>query len=99
MRFANPLLLLLLIIPIGYGVRAWLQRRRVPVQYVGFPALFLLPDQPESRRARWLPLLNAPRSGALLDPDSAGSERRPGDQAPLAQHHGRAGYLEQHEGG
>jgi len=65
MQFADPLLLLLLIVPIGYGLRTWLRRRRVPVQYFGFPALFLVPDQSRSGRARWLPLLNALRAAGL----------------------------------
>src|SRR5918998_2915001 len=36
------------------------------MQYVGFSALFLLPEHPESRRARWLPLLNALRVVGLI---------------------------------
>ena len=66
MRFADPLLLLLLAFPIGYALRTWLQRRRVPAQYVGFPALSLLPDQPQARRAQWLPLLNVLRLAGVV---------------------------------
>lgn len=65
MRFADPLFLVLLLVPIGYGIRAWMERRRVPVQYIGFPALRLLPDEPSPARARWLPLLTALRVAAL----------------------------------
>jgi Ca-activated chloride channel family protein len=58
--------MLLLIIPVGYALRSWLRRRRVPSQYVGFPALSLLPYQPRTGRARWLPLLNALRVAGLV---------------------------------
>jgi Ca-activated chloride channel family protein len=66
MRFDDPLFLLLLTIPIAYALRAWLHRRRVPGQYVGFPALFLLPDQAGTQRAQWLPLLNVFRLSGLV---------------------------------
>jgi Ca-activated chloride channel family protein len=65
MRFADPLLLLLLIIPLGYAARAWIRRRRVPSQYIGFPALPLLADHPTSGRARWRALLAVLRVSGL----------------------------------
>ena len=66
MRLADPLLLLLLIVPIGYAARAWIQRRRVPPEYIGFSALSMLADEQPSRRARWRPLLAVLRTIALV---------------------------------
>jgi Ca-activated chloride channel homolog len=61
MQFADPLVLLLLLIPLGSAGRGWLERRRVPPEYIGFPALSLLTDEPPTRRARWRPLLGVLR--------------------------------------
>ncbi|HET9464890.1 MAG TPA: VWA domain-containing protein [Gemmatimonadales bacterium] len=65
MRFADPLVLLLLAVPLGYALLAWLRRRRVPREHIGFPGLGFMPDLPPSRRARWRPLLPALRMGGL----------------------------------
>ena len=65
MRFADPLLLLLLAIPLAYAARAWSRRRRAPPEYIGFPALTHLFAEPESRRARWRPLLGVLRLSGL----------------------------------
>jgi Ca-activated chloride channel family protein len=51
MRFADPWLLLLLLVPIGLAVR--LVRRRLPAERIGFPVLGFLAGEPASRRARW----------------------------------------------
>jgi Ca-activated chloride channel family protein len=58
MRFAEPLLLLLLIVPLGYTVNRWLRRRRVPSEHIGFSALVFIGHAGSSRRARWRPLLD-----------------------------------------
>jgi Ca-activated chloride channel family protein len=65
MRFADPFLLLLLLVPFGLTLRAWLGRRRVPTEHIGFPALSLLPAELPGGRARWRPLLGALRVGGL----------------------------------
>ena len=66
MRLADPLLLLLLLVPIAYAARVWVRRRRVPSEYIGFPALTMLADEPSSYRARWRPLLAVLRTIALV---------------------------------
>jgi Ca-activated chloride channel family protein len=65
MRFADPLFLLLLAIPIGYAAITWVRRRRVPPEHIGFSALAFLHSIQPSRRARWRPLLPALRIGGL----------------------------------
>jgi Ca-activated chloride channel family protein len=65
MRFADPLLLLLLVVPLGYAVRLWLRRHRVPAEYIGFPALIFFGDRSPSRRERWRPVLGVLRVTAL----------------------------------
>ncbi len=65
MRFADPLLLLLLIIPLGYAIHGWARRRRVPPQHIGFPALAFLGNTAPGRRARWQPLLRGLRVAGL----------------------------------
>lgn len=65
MRFADPLFLLLLAVPLAYALLAWLRRRRVPREHIGFPGLAFMADLPPSRRARWLPLLPALRVSGL----------------------------------
>ena len=57
MRLANPLFLLLLVVPLGYAVGGLIRRRRVPGEYIGFSALPLLIDVQPTRRVRWRPLL------------------------------------------
>jgi Ca-activated chloride channel homolog len=51
MRFADPLLLLLLAWPAALAWRAL--RRRTPDAHMGFPALGFLDQAPQSRRVRW----------------------------------------------
>ncbi len=66
MRFADPLFLLLLLVPVGYAVIVWAQRRRVPAQYIGFSVLSVLAEAPPSRRARWQPVLKGLRLAGLI---------------------------------
>ena len=65
MRFADPLLLLLLCVPLGYAAQGWARRRRVPLEHISFPALAFMPGGGSSRRARWRPILSAFRVGGL----------------------------------
>jgi len=65
MRFADPLLLLLLVVPLGCAAFAWVRRRRVPPEHIGFPALAFLDDVRPTRRARWQPLLGVLRGSGL----------------------------------
>nr|MBA3761590.1 VWA domain-containing protein [Gemmatimonadales bacterium] len=65
MRFADPVLLLLLLLPVSTAARGWLQRRRVPPEHIGFPALAFLHGIEPSRRARWRPLLGVLRATGL----------------------------------
>ena len=65
MRFADPLALLLLAVPLGYAVLGWIRRRRVPPAHIGFPALAFLDQIRPSRRARWRPLLGVLRVSGL----------------------------------
>ncbi len=64
MRFADPWLLLLLVLPIGLAVRLVL-RRRAPAERIGFPVLGFLAGEPASPRARWRLLPDVVRIGAL----------------------------------
>jgi Ca-activated chloride channel homolog len=56
-RFADPLVLLLLVMPLGLAWRAWAARRRPPADRIGFPALGFLDKAPGARvgRHRWIP--------------------------------------------
>ncbi|MEP7225987.1 MAG: VWA domain-containing protein [Gemmatimonadales bacterium] len=65
MRFADPFVLLLLVVPLGYAALTWIRGRRVPPEHIGFPALAFLGDVPPSRRARWRPLLGVLRASGL----------------------------------
>jgi Ca-activated chloride channel family protein len=65
MRLANPLFLLLLLVPAAYAIRALILRRRVPGEYIGFSALPLLDDERPTRRVRWRPLLGILRVTGL----------------------------------
>ena len=57
MRFADPLVLVLLLAPLWLGWRAWSRRRRPPAERIGFPALGFLAGVSSARQARrrWLP--------------------------------------------
>lgn len=60
MRFADPELLLLLVIPLGYALWSWLSRTQPPPERLALPAFAFLPAAPLSARERWrrvLPLL------------------------------------------
>ena len=57
MRFADPAILALLLLPAAYAVHRWLRRRRPPAARLALPALAFLEDQPVRGRARWQPLL------------------------------------------
>lgn len=57
MRFADPVVLALLLLPAGYAVHCWLRRRRPPAARLALPTLAFLEDQPVRGRARWQPLL------------------------------------------
>ena len=65
MRFADPLLLLLLAIPLGYAVLGWVWRRRSPSAHIGFPALSFFGNVRASRRVRWRPVLRGLRVAGL----------------------------------
>ena len=69
MRFADPALLLLLLVPTGLAWRVWIGRRRPPAERIGFPALGLLAGVPGRGPAggRWVPgALRAAGLGLLL---------------------------------
>ena len=53
MRFADPLYLLLLLVPGAWAWTQWRERRRAPVERIGFPGLVFLAGAPTTRRARW----------------------------------------------
>ena len=56
MRFADPLALLLLAVPLARAWSLW-RRRREPPAHLGFSSLALLADAPSTLRARWQRLL------------------------------------------
>jgi Ca-activated chloride channel family protein len=64
MRFADPWLLLLLVVPIGLAMRLVLPRR-APAERIGFPVLAFLAGEPASPRARWRLLPDVARIWAL----------------------------------
>ena len=104
MRFADPLLLLLLLLPArlrrsGRGSEG----AEAPRSTSGFPALALPCRSQPSPAGAMAAAAGGPARWRAGAPDrgpgpAAAAARRPGDPAALAQHHGRAGYLEQHEG-
>lgn len=53
MRFADPPVLVLLLVPLALALRAWARRRRPPAERIGFPGLAFLAGAPASRWARW----------------------------------------------
>ena len=65
MRFADPWLLLLLVIPAALAIRLTLRRREPPPERLGFPALAFLAAEPPPPRARWRLLPDGLRIVAL----------------------------------
>src|SRR5438128_514502 len=65
MRFADPVVLLLLVIPVGYALHLWRTRRRPPSAHLGLPALSFLADLPISGRVRVRRLLQPMRVVAM----------------------------------
>jgi Ca-activated chloride channel family protein len=53
MRFADPLYLLLLVVPAVWAWSDWRARRTVPPERIGFSGLAFLSDAPKTSRARW----------------------------------------------
>jgi Ca-activated chloride channel family protein len=67
MRFADPLWLVLLLVPLALGWRWWRARRAAPEGYIGSSAAsWFLRDLPRSRRARMRPLLDVLRFAAMI---------------------------------
>lgn len=65
MRFADPLFLLLLVVPLAYVALGWLRSRRAPPTYIAFPALSFLSNSLPGARGRWHPLLRVLRGIGL----------------------------------
>jgi Ca-activated chloride channel family protein len=65
MRFADPVYLLLLLVPAWLGWSRWRARRRAPAERIGFPGLAFLAGAPVTRRSRWPWLPEALRLGGL----------------------------------
>jgi Ca-activated chloride channel family protein len=53
MRLADPLYLVLLVVPLWSAWSAWRARRQPPAAKIGFPGLVFLAGAPTPRRARW----------------------------------------------
>src|SRR3954470_5265838 len=68
MRFANPELLTLLLIPAGYAVYRWVRRTRAPAERLALPSFDFLAEVRPSRRERLQPVLPLLRivGGVLL---------------------------------
>lgn len=66
MRFADPAVLALLLLPAGYAVYRWRNRRRAPAERLALPAIGFLEDEPVRGRARWQPLLIVPGLLAIV---------------------------------
>ena len=65
MRFADPWLLLLLVVPLALAVRRFLRRRLPPEERIGYPALGFLGADPPAGRARWRRVPDALRLAGL----------------------------------
>src|SRR5689334_19266924 len=65
MRFADPLWLVLLLVPAGELWRRWRKRKRVPPSRLAFPGLSMLGDIPRTARLRWRWLPSALKWGGL----------------------------------
>jgi Ca-activated chloride channel family protein len=65
MRFADPWVLLLLLVPLWYGWRTLGRRRAPPMDRIGFPALGFLGEAPRGGPARWRWVPDALRIGGL----------------------------------
>jgi len=65
MRFADPLYLLLLLVPAWLGWSRWRARLRAPRERIGFPGLAFLADAPVTGRSRWPWLPEALRLAGL----------------------------------
>jgi Ca-activated chloride channel family protein len=57
MRFADPAVLALLLLPAGFAAHQWRSRRRAPAERLALPVLEFLENEPVRGRARWQPLL------------------------------------------
>ena len=66
MRFADPIWLLLLAVPLALGARMLRDRGAPPALRIGFPALGFLDDASASRWGRWRRLPDALRLVALI---------------------------------
>ena len=53
MRFADPLFLILLVVPAAWALARWRGRAEAPVERIGFTGLGFLAGAPTTRRARW----------------------------------------------
>jgi Ca-activated chloride channel family protein len=53
MRFADPVYLLLLLVPVVWAGWRWARRREPPAERLAFPALGFLAGAPGTRRSRW----------------------------------------------
>jgi Ca-activated chloride channel homolog len=65
MRFADPLLLGLLIVPVSYAFLGWRRRRRAPTKRFALPSLGLIAGDRVEGRARWRPLLAVLHAGGM----------------------------------
>jgi Ca-activated chloride channel family protein len=65
MRFADPVYLVLLLVPAWLGWSRWRARGRAPAERIGFPGLAFLVGAPVTRRSRWPWLPDALRLAGL----------------------------------
>jgi Ca-activated chloride channel homolog len=65
MRFADPTVLALLLLPAARAWWLWRRRRRPPAERIGFAAIAFLAGAPAGRRARWHALPEILRLSAL----------------------------------
>jgi Ca-activated chloride channel family protein len=66
MRFADPIFLVLLIVPMTLAWRMWRDRRNAPVGRLAFPGLRFLEDIPPTPRVRWRRTPEALRIAGLI---------------------------------